>query len=1381
MVSARILLILFVLFPVFPDTSVLAQDSTGRPPQPVRLGTGTCGNTCRSSPFDPPKCNDTTFVIDCATKLDTGCTFRSGGPLVFTIKVGRYVGNLQKLKQSGLISSTATIQMPAFDVDFAGASGVNPERDRVFFNGRQVPTEFLIGADNTWIMNQFVVPIEWVNFPQSDPGPGGTVTPADNVIRIDIDTANTNEVWCTSIDWASLTFDVARPLVMVHGILSSGSAWDQSDFSVVQKLTELGLPSSNRLNMGPLDSIQNNAGKISGEVTNAMQRWGVDKVNLLCHSKGGLDSRHFAESIDMVERVIQLGTPNAGSPLANYAQGLRVIGLFTPPIVGAFINRLANQPAAIQLTTPYMSFYNSTHGYNPRVSYTALAGDYDPACNSGFQCRVDKFLNFIVGRGDTIVPVDSVHALGFTSNLTYASAGENRQATHTGLNHSADVFATVQGPIVNFGTNSHRTAAMSATVAHTASIVNSISQGQVKTASIIVDQATPTSFALFYPSGNLNLALISPSGQRFDATNIAGNPNVEYGEADILGGLLEVLSFNSPEVGAWTVEVSAPSVVDPSGTVAYAVSGWFENPAISFAGTLGDSTIRLGEKLRLLGTLKNGAVPIQGATVIARIMLPDETTATVTLRDDGTGGDTVANDGVYTGEIVSTKPGAHRIVFSASRTGSGSVAFSREDFSLATVSASSTAFSGSYRDFGVDTNANSLFNQLAVEVGITVSTAAKYRILGVLKDSQGRIQTASTLVMLTPGARTATLLFDGELIYRNGVNGPYQLSELQLAEENETELLPVEERTNTYQTTAYSFTQFEHTAVNLNGINTSDGVDTNGNGKFDLLKIGIGVNIDNPGLYQWSARLFDRNGADLGFASSTGQLQVGANTLRLDFAGRPIGANRTDGPYRVRGLLIFGSGASLVSTDVFATQAFQARQFEGFPEGSKFEAANFKSTISEPLACTGSGNVLSVQSQFKNTGDAAQNDNSGNEFVVGLAPYFRGIVGSCIATGAGGALKGTCSVGGTQVVWSGSVAVGETITIKYQVQLADGTLTDTNACINSVINFDSDGDRTNDATTNLTTCVKVNCPAVGPGMPIATSSPVSDQKAGSVLFYNVYTSSTDTNRQNTRINLTNIHPSLKAYVHLFFVDGSTCTVADSMICLTPNQTTSFLASDIDPGTTGYMVAVAVDGVTGCPINFNYLVGDEYVKFASGHAANLGAEAVTAIAGGLPACNADATTALLAFDGVSYSALPRALALDNIASRGDGNDTLLILNRIGGNLATGAATLTGLFGLFYDDSETALSFTFSPGTCQFRSSISNTFPRITPRFESFVPAGRSGWIRFYSQNDQGILGAAINFNSGAAASSSAFNQGHNLHKLTLTPNMVLSIPIFPPSC
>ncbi|MGE0128799.1 MAG: Ig-like domain repeat protein [Blastocatellales bacterium] len=423
-------------------------------------------------------------------------------------------------------------------------------------------------------------------------------------------------------------------------------------------------------------------------------------------------------------------------------------------------------------------------------------------------------------------------------------------------------------------------------------------------------------------------------------------------------------------------------------------------------------------------------------------------------------------------------------------------------------------------------------------------------------------------------------------------------------------------------------------------------------------------------------------------------------------------------------------------------------------------------TITDPAVCLGPGGVVAVTASVTNKSGSSKNV----VFTAKLPPQLLALPGTCTAN------IGTCSVvNDSTVTWSGTLNNNQTLTINYQAQVADNAQSGAKLCIDTEVSFNQG------APAKITACTTVTCAAVGPGLPYPAKSEVSDQKGGSVLIYNIYTSSVGSaNGQNTRINLTNIDPSRSATVHLYFVDGSNCSVADSYLCLTPNQTTSFLTSDVDPGTTGYLVVVAVDS-KGCPINFNNLVGDEYVKFSSGHAANLGAEAIAAIPGGLPRCDSNTVTAQLNFDGVSYNRLPRAVALDNIPSRADGNDTMLILNRIGGHLATGAATLSSIFGIFYDDAERGVSFSFNPGVCQLRSSITNSFPRIAPRFETLVPPGRSGWLKLYSTNDQGILGAVINFNQNSEGTAGAFSQGHNLHKLTLTPSASYTIPIFPPSC
>lgn len=303
-------------------------------------------------------------------------------------------------------------------------------------------------------------------------------------------------------------------------------------------------------------------------------------------------------------------------------------------------------------------------------------------------------------------------------------------------------------------------------------------------------------------------------------------------------------------------------------------------------------------------------------------------------------------------------------------------------------------------------------------------------------------------------------------------------------------------------------------------------------------------------------------------------------------------------------------------------------------------------------------------------------------------------------------------------------------------------------------------------------------------MPMQMDPGIPALDPGSILIYPVYTSdASNPNRENTRICLTNTNQKKPITVHLFFVDGTSCAVSDSFVCLTQNQTACFQTSDIDPGTMGYIVAVATDD-RGCPTNFNWLIGDEYVKFASGHYGNLQAESFPALKD--PACNPDSGIATLPLDGVTYRRPGRTLAASSILSRVDDNSTLVVIDRVGGNLATSAGTIGNLFGVLYDDAETPFSFSINSPNCQLKQVLTDSFPRTTPRFTQVIPAGRSGWMKFSARVDLdnnaniGIIGAIFNFNPNATAVSGAFSGGRALHKLTLGQD-VFTIPVFPPGC
>lgn len=955
-----------VCFPLLLLLALPASASDPRPGEPGYAPPQTPQQLTRShfgsSPFHPPELNDTLFLVDRAPGLDTGCAFRSQGPLLFSIEIDRVIGNRDLLVQSGLLAPTATLRMPAFDVDSgANIPGINPERDRVWFNGNVVPTEFLTGENNTWKFNSFTIPIDWVNFP-ADPGRGGTPAPAANLVRIDIDVANEDENWCTQIDWATLSIEVARPVVMAHGIFSDGGIWNKL---WVPELQKLGLPSSNALDMGNLDGIAQNAQKIAAEVAEAKRRWGVDKVVLVGHSKGGLDSRHYAENRDDVSQLIQLGTPNAGSRLADIAQGILVVGLGLPK--AAVVNALAG-PGGIQLTRPYMKRYNRFHGSNAEVDYTALAGDYDPDCFLlNVFCRpLERLLLLASGSpGDTIVTVSSVHALAYTDDRIHPSKGADPAATHSGLHGSRDVFNRLRDRIGStskrasmallrarlFGPaeeNADKTKGSEPVLGATGALAGEISQGQTRQHTLPLAESEPTAVTLFYPSGNLDLVLVSPSGQVIDPTVAATDPDVDHEDRVVEGGRAEVYGLRQPEVGTWTLRVSAPSVVEPSGSAAYAAVALFENPEIELGVEVLRESVHSGEPLDLRASLSENGIPPAAAAVTAVVALPDGSEQTLALRDDGAGIDPVAGDGVYNGRFVgTTQAGNYRICFEAER--NGSVAgpdFSRSDFVLATVSASDSTFTGAFADFGIDLDGDGQFDELVIEADLSVTASADYRLFAALEDGAGhRLETDAELT-LGPGLHTASLSFDGEDLFRNGVDGPYSLVEIRMAEVGENEILPVSEQINAHETAAYGFGQFEHGPVVFTGQGGAGGVDSDGNGLYDRLEVTVEVMVDVAGRYEWSARLVDSRGRELGFAAASAFFSAGTNQLTFSFDGEAIGSSGADGPYFVTDLLLLGGGTSVVRFQVFETPAFEASQFEGsqnvvFVDG--FESGNTSS------------------------------------------------------------------------------------------------------------------------------------------------------------------------------------------------------------------------------------------------------------------------------------------------------------------------------------------------------------------------------------------------------------------------------------------------------
>jgi len=324
-----------------------------------------------------------------------------------------------------------------------------------------------------------------------------------------------------------------------------------------------------------------------------------------------------------------------------------------------------------------------------------------------------------------------------------------------------------------------------------------------------------------------------------------------------------------------------------------------------------------------------------------------------------------------------------------------------------------------------------------------------------------------------------------------------------------------------------------------------------------------------------------------------------------------------------------------------------------------------------------------------------------------------------------------------------------------------------------------------------------------PGLPgdaavAAQGLGVSENKLGSALFFNYYTSDAASSQVNTRVNITNVNSVKDVVVHIFFVDSVTCNIADSFLCLTGNQTSNFVTSDIDPNVTGYIVVVAVDSL-GRPASFNYLAGDELLVTSTAHRFGLAAVAAARRDGNFVSpVNADGLSATMFFDSRQYDLLPQTMVLDSFPSQVGGvgsslADTRLYVYTPLPDLTTAGASFSGaLFFLVHDDQESSFSAQL-PLSCFLTSDKQRiTSIRTAPNINTIVPSGRSGWATFSASGNRTIAcnssGALIRLTSvplmGATATKvGSFTGGHNLRYATVfnRPGYSITVPVLPPPC
>jgi triacylglycerol lipase len=224
------------------------------------------------------------------------------------------------------------------------------------------------------------------------------------------------------------------PIILIHGVSFRDDVPIIKYWSNIPKALEKNGAKVYLANTNAFNSHIENALQLRDRVLEILELTGSEKVNIIAHSKGGLESRYMITRLEMADKVASLttlATPHRGSYIAD-----TLINWFTKKDWLNFTIKAANMyakfigdknpdalTAAKNLTLGYMENFNQSVPDMPQVYYQSYGGVVSkdhPLFLVRFQ---EKILSEKEGENDCTVSVKSYKWGNFkgivTSNQDY--------------------------------------------------------------------------------------------------------------------------------------------------------------------------------------------------------------------------------------------------------------------------------------------------------------------------------------------------------------------------------------------------------------------------------------------------------------------------------------------------------------------------------------------------------------------------------------------------------------------------------------------------------------------------------------------------------------------------------------------------------------------------------------------------------------------------------------------------------------------------------------------------------------------------------------------------------------------------------------------------
>lgn len=258
------------------------------------------------------------------------------------------------------------------------------------------------------------------------------------------------------------------------------------------------------------------------------------------------------------------------------------------------------------------------------------------------------------------------------------------------------------------------------------------------------------------------------------------------------------------------------------------------------------------------------------------------------------------------------------------------------------------SLTGTIFDQGVDNNGDGIYDSLEIGVQVDVVTAGIFKVeVSGLYDSKSSINISNqNSTMLDAGVQTVYVSLTGTTIYTSKIN-PTNVSTIILYNESGNQL---DSLSGISLSNDYFYFDFGVTPASLTGTITDEGLDNDDDGYFDVLRLGVEVNVSIAGSYTLDAGgIYDPsyNSVSVLTKNST-YLNLGIHFVYLALNGTEIYAAAVN-PTTIASIYLYDTSNTTLSElhDLALPSSFTYDQFQRPPTDVKFNEIERKITLDQ--------------------------------------------------------------------------------------------------------------------------------------------------------------------------------------------------------------------------------------------------------------------------------------------------------------------------------------------------------------------------------------------------------------------------------------------------